>query len=61
MSSSNSCAGPPAASPDVAPIHDRQMVVLERSNWSAWLVQTGHEADLLRALPAGFLQVEQVR
>jgi putative SOS response-associated peptidase YedK len=37
------------------------MVVLERSNWSAWLVQTGHEADLLRALPAGFLQVEQVR
>jgi len=25
------------------------------------MVQTGHEADLLRALPAGFLQVEQVR
>ena len=24
-------------SPDVAPIHDRQMVVLERSDWSAWL------------------------
>jgi putative SOS response-associated peptidase YedK len=48
-------------SPDVAPIHDRQMVVLERSDWSAWLEQTGNEADLLRALPAGSLQVEQVR
>jgi putative SOS response-associated peptidase YedK len=40
-------------SPDVAPIHDRQMVVLERSDWSAWLEQTGNEGDLLRALPAG--------
>ena len=30
-------------SPDVAPIHDRQMVVLERSDWSAWLEQTGNE------------------
>ena len=42
-------------SPDVAPIHDRQMVVLEYSDWSAWLEQTGKEADLLRALPPGFL------
>ena len=48
-------------SPDVAPIHDRQMVVLERSDWSAWLEQTGNEADLLKALPAGSLRVEQVR
>jgi putative SOS response-associated peptidase YedK len=45
----------------VAPIHDRQMVVLERSDSSAWLEQTGHEADLLRALPVGSLNVEQVR
>jgi putative SOS response-associated peptidase YedK len=48
-------------SEDVAPIHDRQMVVLERSNWSAWLQETSNEADLLRALPAGSLEVEQVR
>ena len=48
-------------SPDVAPIHDRQMVVLERSDWSAWLEQTGNEADLLRALTAGSLKVEQIR
>ena len=45
-------------SPDVAPIHDRQMVVLERADWSAWLEQTGNEVDLLRALPADSLKVE---
>lgn len=47
--------------PDVAPIHDRQMVILERSNWSAWLLETGNEGELLRALPAGSLNVEQIR
>ena len=47
--------------PDVAPIHDRQMVILGRSDWSVWPEQTGNEADLLRPLPAGSLQVEQVR
>jgi putative SOS response-associated peptidase YedK len=48
-------------SSDVAPIHDRQMVILDRSNWSAWLEKIGNEADLLRALPPGSLEVEQVR
>ena len=47
--------------PDVAPIHNRQMVVLERVNWSAWLELTGNETGLLIALPAGSLSVEQVR
>jgi putative SOS response-associated peptidase YedK len=47
--------------PDVAPIHDRQMVILERSDWSAWLDPTSNEAELLRALPVGSLNVEQVR
>jgi len=37
------------------------MVIFERPNWSAWLQETGNEADLLRALPAGSLEVEQVR
>jgi hypothetical protein len=46
---------------DVAPIHDRQMVVLNRSEWSGWLEQTGNETELLRSLPAGSLHVEQVR
>jgi hypothetical protein len=47
--------------PDVAPIHDRQMVILERADWRAWPQMTGNEAELLRALPAGSLEVEQVR
>lgn len=47
--------------PDVAPIHDRQMVVLERADWLAWRELSRPEAELLRPLPAGSLQVEQVR
>ena len=47
--------------PDVAPIHDRQMVVLERSDWRAWLDLSRPEPELLRPLSSGTLQVEQVR
>jgi putative SOS response-associated peptidase YedK len=47
--------------PDVAPIHNRQMVVLERSDWHAWLNLERPEAELLRPLPPGSLTVEQVR
>jgi putative SOS response-associated peptidase YedK len=50
-----------APGPDVAPIHNRQMVVLDRADWMAWLDLTRPEAELLRALPAGSLEVEQVR
>ena len=46
---------------DVAPIHDRQMVVLDRPDWLAWLDLTRPESELLRPLPAGSLAVEQVR
>lgn len=46
---------------DVAPIHDRQMVVLERDDWRAWLDLSKPEAELLRALRPGSLSVEQVR
>ena len=48
-------------SEDVAPIHDRQMVILDRANWSAWPQEIGNEVELLRALPAGSLNVAQVR
>jgi putative SOS response-associated peptidase YedK len=48
-------------SSDVAPIHDRQMVVLHRQDWLAWLDLARPESDLLRPLPAGSLAVEQVR
>jgi putative SOS response-associated peptidase YedK len=47
--------------PDVAPIHSRQMVVLERSDWLAWLDLTKVEPQLLRPLQAGSLTVEQGR
>jgi len=47
--------------PDVAPIHNRQIVVLQPENWVAWLNLTKPEADLLRSLPAGSLSVETVR
>ena len=46
---------------DVAPIHNRQMVVLDHPNWLAWLDLTRPESDLFRPLPAGSLAVEQVR
>jgi putative SOS response-associated peptidase YedK len=49
------------AGPDVAPIHDRQMAILERDEWLAWLDLTRPERELLRPLPAGSLEVEQVR
>jgi putative SOS response-associated peptidase YedK len=47
--------------PDVAPIHNRQMVVLDRPDWLAWLDLTRQESELLRPLPAGSLAVEQIR
>ena len=47
--------------PDVAPIHDRQMVILDRADWLACLDLTRPEAELLRPLPAGSLAVGQVR
>ena len=47
--------------PDVAPIHTRQMVVLEHEHWLAWLDLTRPESELLPALPAGSLAMEQVR
>jgi putative SOS response-associated peptidase YedK len=50
-----------APGPDVAPIHDCQMIVLERDDWAAWLDLTKPEAALLRPLPAGALPVKPIR
>ena len=44
--------------PDVAPIHNRQMVVLDRPDWLAWLDLSRPESELLRPLPARSLAVE---
>jgi len=38
---------------------ERQMVMLQRSDWPAWLEGAGNEADLLRPMPVGSLKAEQ--
>jgi putative SOS response-associated peptidase YedK len=50
-----------APGPDVVPIHDRQMVILEHEDWQAWLDLSKPEMELLQPLRAGALRVEQVR
>jgi putative SOS response-associated peptidase YedK len=46
---------------DVAPVHNRQMVVLDRADWATWLDASEPAAHLLRALPEGSLRRERVR
>jgi putative SOS response-associated peptidase YedK len=46
-----------APSEDIAPYHDRQIVVLERDQWAAWLDPATPAADLLRASPPGTFDV----
>jgi putative SOS response-associated peptidase YedK len=46
--------------PDIAPYHDRQIVILERDAWSDWLDPSVPAPSLIRPLPAGSLAVEQV-
>lgn len=46
---------------DIAPYHDRQVCVLRPDEWAAWLYLTRPEAELLRPLPAGSLDVTTVR
>jgi putative SOS response-associated peptidase YedK len=46
--------------PDIAPYHDRQIVILEREAWVDWLDPSVPAQSLIRALPAGTLAVEQV-
>lgn len=47
--------------PDVAPLHDRQIVPLPAERWRYWLDPSVPSADVLVAGPAGTLKVEQVR
>jgi putative SOS response-associated peptidase YedK len=49
-----------ALGPDVAPCHDRQIVILERNAWADWLDASVSARSLIRPLPAGTLSVEQV-
>jgi putative SOS response-associated peptidase YedK len=47
-----------APGPDVAQVHDRQIIPLEPPDWRAWLALTKPEAELLRPTPRGVLKLE---
>lgn len=47
--------------PDIAPIHDRQVCVILPEDWAHWLFLTKPEAELLKPLAAGTLDVVTVR
>ena len=47
--------------PDIAPYHDRQIVLLGPSDFERWLDPRVPAADLCKPLPEGSLSVEQVR
>jgi putative SOS response-associated peptidase YedK len=46
---------------DIAPYHNRQVVILKPEDWAAWLHLSKPEAELLRPLPAGSLDVALAR
>jgi putative SOS response-associated peptidase YedK len=46
-----------APGPDVAPYHNRQIVVLDSTDWAAWLDQAVPAGDVLRPSPAGTFEV----
>lgn len=46
--------------PDVAPYHGRQIVVLNRADWGAWLSGAAPAPSLLLPSPAGTFEVRQV-
>ena len=46
--------------PDIAPYHNRQIAILDRADWAAWLDHSISAKAILKPLPAGSLAVEQV-
>jgi putative SOS response-associated peptidase YedK len=47
--------------PDIAPYHDRQIVLLAPADYARWLDGSAPAANLCRPLPAGTLEVVRVR
>jgi putative SOS response-associated peptidase YedK len=43
--------------PDIAPLHDRQVVILRPADWSEWLTSDGEVSHLLKPVPAGTISV----
>jgi putative SOS response-associated peptidase YedK len=46
--------------PDLAPYHNRQIAVLDRSDWSKWLDPRMSAKGISKPLRAGSLRVEQI-
>jgi putative SOS response-associated peptidase YedK len=46
--------------PDIAPYHDRQIAILDRADWVAWLDHSVSAKELLKPMPPGSLAVAQV-
>jgi putative SOS response-associated peptidase YedK len=46
--------------PDIAPYHDRQIAILDRADWAAWLNSSVSAKSILKPLPAGSLAVAPV-
>ena len=46
--------------PDIASYRDRQIAILDRADWAAWLDPSVSTKKILKPLPAGALAVEQV-
>jgi len=46
--------------PNIAPYHDRQIVVLERDAWADWLDPSIPTKSLIKPLGAGKLAVELI-
>ena len=46
--------------PDIAPYHDRQIAILDRADWAAWLNPSVSAKTILKPLPAGALAIDQV-
>jgi putative SOS response-associated peptidase YedK len=43
--------------PDIAPYHDRQVVIVQPADWSEWLTSEGDVGHLLKPAPAGTITV----
>jgi putative SOS response-associated peptidase YedK len=46
--------------PDIAPYHNRQIVVLPPCDWTRWLDTSVPASEVLKPLPAGSLDVAQI-
>jgi len=44
--------------PDIAPYHDRQIAILDRADWTAWLDPSISSKVILKPLPSGTLTVQ---